>query len=389
MSAFREKEAEILKLREKLLLNVSKIGTHNNEINESTIKQLTFENNNLKRQISELQTRGIGSDFNVSSEAKVSALNQEILKLEQENADLRSSFINTRNELSTKLNVAEAEIEQLNILLGKSRNEPRTATQFNQLSPQSRNFSSPQSGVGVSIMNSQSNAYQSGNNNSPMTARFSTSTGMNPTSPIGGYGVSSSTLSASRSNVPASSTVPISGIQATGNYSASNLKDHDGTRQSYSTNQMTNSASRSVGIAGGATTTSQYTSGLQGASYGLGTGGVTQSGSYQIQSTSIDEHGHVTSSRQEGSYGPGSNVSSSLGYGASSSGSGIQTATFGNVGGAIGGGLGGATNLGGPSTYGSRAGFGGAGSMASSSSSVSGSMNIRNTYGRFDQENYS
>lgn len=145
-------------------------------------------------------------------------------------------------------------------------------------------------------MNSQTHAY--GNDNSPMTARFSTSTGMNPTSPIGNYGISSSTLSASRSNVPANSTVPISAIQTGGNYSASNLKGNDGIRQSYSTNQMTNSASRSVNIAGGATTTSQYTSGLQGtASYGMG-GGITQSGSYQIQSTNVDEHGNVTTSRQ-------------------------------------------------------------------------------------------
>lgn len=188
-------------------------------------------------------------------------------------------------------------------------------------------------------MNSQTNAYQ-GNTNSPMTARFSTSTGMNnpisPTGPTGGYGISSSTLSASRSNVPASSTVPVSGIQATGNYSStSNLKAGiDGNRQSYSTNQMTNSESRSIGMTGGsmglgmglgaggiATTTSQYSSGMQGlASYG---GGVTQSGSYQITSTNVDEHGNVTSSRQEGSYIPGSNVTSSLGYGVSSSGSGI------------------------------------------------------------------
>lgn len=81
-------------------------------------------------------------------------------------------------------------------------------------------------------------------------------------------------------------------------------------------------------------------------------------------------------------------MTSSLGYGISSSGSGIQTATFGNVGN-VGGVSGTVTNnIGASSGYGSRAGFG-TGSMASSTSSVSGSRNIRNTYGRFDQDNYS
>lgn len=280
--------------------------------------------------------------------------------------------------------MAEAEIEKLNILLGKSHNEPRTATQFNQLSPQSRNFSSPQSATGVSILNSQTNAYHSGNTNSPMTARFS-GMGMNPVSPSATYEMSSS-LSGSRSNVPANSTVPVSNLQTAGNYSTSNLKGFDGARQSYSTDQMSHSASRSMAIAGGVTTTSQYSSGLQTASYGLGTGGVTQSGTYQIQSTNVDEHGNVTSSRQEGSFVPGSGITSNIGYGVSSSGSGLQTATFGNN-------VGGTTNLavgGGASTYGSRVGFGATNSMASSSSSaVSGSMNVRNTYGRFDQDNYS
>lgn len=41
LSLFREKDAEILKLREKLLLDASKFSTTNNEINERTIHQLT------------------------------------------------------------------------------------------------------------------------------------------------------------------------------------------------------------------------------------------------------------------------------------------------------------------------------------------------------------
>ena len=57
------------------MAGAARIGTHNNEINESTIKQLTFENNNLKRTISELQSRNITSDFNVGSESKNQALN--------------------------------------------------------------------------------------------------------------------------------------------------------------------------------------------------------------------------------------------------------------------------------------------------------------------------
>lgn len=41
LSAFREKEAEILRLREKLLLDTTKLSVTNNEVNERTINQLT------------------------------------------------------------------------------------------------------------------------------------------------------------------------------------------------------------------------------------------------------------------------------------------------------------------------------------------------------------
>jgi hypothetical protein len=54
-------------LREKLLLDTTKLGVTNNEVNERTINQLTVENNNLKREISELRSRGITSDFNTGN----------------------------------------------------------------------------------------------------------------------------------------------------------------------------------------------------------------------------------------------------------------------------------------------------------------------------------
>lgn len=98
-------------------------------------------------------------------------------------------------------------------------------------------------------MNSQSNQYQSNASNSPITARFSTST-TNQVSP-NNYGMSSTNLSASRGNLPANSTVPVSSVQTPGGFSSGTYKA-DGARQSYSTNQMTNSASRSIGVTGSA-----------------------------------------------------------------------------------------------------------------------------------------
>lgn len=59
-----------------MVLDASRIGTTNNEINERTIHQLTVENNNLKREISELRSRGITSDFNANSEARNRAFSQ-------------------------------------------------------------------------------------------------------------------------------------------------------------------------------------------------------------------------------------------------------------------------------------------------------------------------
>jgi hypothetical protein len=97
-------------------------------------------------------------------------------------------------------------------------------------------------------MNSQSNQYQSNASNSPITARFSTST-TNQVSP-NNYGMSSTNLSASR-GLPANSTVPVSSVLTPGGLSSGNYKA-DGARQSYSTNQMTNSASRSIGVTGSA-----------------------------------------------------------------------------------------------------------------------------------------
>ena len=97
LSYLREKEAEILKLREKLVMGASTIGNGNNQLNERTISQLTIENNNLKREVTELRTKSISSEFTANSEVKLRTLNQEILRLEQENADMRSSLVNTKN----------------------------------------------------------------------------------------------------------------------------------------------------------------------------------------------------------------------------------------------------------------------------------------------------
>ncbi len=207
-------------------------------------------------------------------------------------------------------------------MLGKSRGEPRTATQFNQLSPQSRNFNSPQSGAAVSILNSQSNQYNLGTtSNSPMTARFSATTGGDQISPAtysnrgDNYGISSTTLSASRGNLAANSTVPISSLQTPGGYGGFDEKGLIGGRQSYSTNQMSSSVTGSVGIsnslggplntlssgvgvggASGMASSSQYSSSMQGASYGPGR--AAQSGTYYQQTTTSENEGSVTTSRQ-------------------------------------------------------------------------------------------
>ena len=98
-------------------------------------------------------------------------------------------------------------------------------------------------------------------------------------------------MSASRGNLAANSTVPISTLTP-GGY------DEKGTlgRQSYSTNQMSNSASGSVGVSGSI-------GGALGAALATGiTGAITGSG---VGASGLASSSHYTSTMQAASYGTG------------------------------------------------------------------------------------
>ena len=238
---------------------------------------------------------------------------------------------------------------------------PRTASQarinFNPSSPQSIGFNSPQSHNGAVSFTSThtSQQFQSGFVNSPVTARFSSTT-EEQVSPVtysnrgGAFQSTSSGLAGSR-NSPVPVNVPIHGAQT--NYSNSlsaGLTTQNITpdgRASISTNPMLNSGMTNsvsgMGV-GGLGASSQFTSsGLPGASYGglAGTGmnNVAQSGSmsYDHEVRMSNTVGSLSNSQsRERDYNVGSgNMRSSGNNNHRTTGTfgGMEPTTYGNMGG--------------------------------------------------------
>jgi hypothetical protein len=120
-SLVREKDAEILKLRERLVaLEKAKLTTTSGDLNERTVLALKTENTQLKNELSLLRSKSGDANVYASYESKIKSLNDRILLLEQEKSNLTTELRNLKNEYDVKLNFSKSEIEQLQIRLDRS-----------------------------------------------------------------------------------------------------------------------------------------------------------------------------------------------------------------------------------------------------------------------------
>ena len=96
-SLIRTKDAEILKLKEQLIGSAaSKLGK-STDYNKETILNLQSENTKLKNEISKLTSQLNDPRINASSDVRMRNLSEQILRLEQEKADLQNELRNSVN----------------------------------------------------------------------------------------------------------------------------------------------------------------------------------------------------------------------------------------------------------------------------------------------------
>ena len=105
-SLIREKDAELIRLREELTrLNKLKSSVNNEAAHQRSMSILNEENNKLKNEINSLKADRGSSELINSYKQQIQALNERIHQLEQEKSDLAANVLNLENELKVKLSV--------------------------------------------------------------------------------------------------------------------------------------------------------------------------------------------------------------------------------------------------------------------------------------------
>ena len=345
-SMIREKDAEILKYKERLVaLERARLTTTGGEHNERTILALKTENTQLKNELSQLRSKAGDANVYASYQTNIKGLNEKILQLEQEKSNLSTELRNLKNEYEVKLNFSKGEIEQLNIRLDRSGVHHYTATDstpdknrvdndrfkgtggigasgttgFGGSSVTSPNYVSPMNKMTSPEIKMVESTYKAGGE--------TTSTRVTP----GAIG-SNLTSSGSRGDVQPSygsgatgqrygSTATTGATGATGGVS--------GVQGSYGTTGTSYGVSGTSGVSGQAGT--YGTTGGSSTGYGTGSGSYGQAGQYSSSSGSAGQYGSGS-----GTYTAGSISGSGVGGGISSS--------YGTSG--VSGTLGGATGLG-------------------------------------------
>ena len=327
-SLIREKDSEILKLKERLVaLEKARITTTGGEHNERTILALKTENTQLKNELSQLRSKAGDPNVYASYQVNIKGLNDKILQLEQEKSDLTTQLRNLKNEYEVRLNFSKGEVEQLQIRLDKS---------------------------GVHSYNATENTPDK--NRTDNDAKFNRSGATALSSTLGG--ASSNVVSPNYTSPMNKMTSPdIKMVESTyrpgesaGNRSS--VQPTPGGGVSGLASNLTSSGSRGQASYSGSTEQRPSTYGA------TGTGGYSSTGSYGTGSSST--YGATGTTGTAGNYATGqygaqqgatSSVSSSYGatgnYGTSSG----SYGTAGNVTGGTGAGYG-STNVGGATTYG-------------------------------------
>jgi cell division protein FtsB len=118
-SLIREKDAEILKLRDRIFaIEKSKVSGASSESANKIIEVLREENVKLKNTISQLQTEHGSAELVASLRAENLELEQRNLQLEQENSNLTTDLFNLKREFEVKLSVFGENAKLSNITSG-------------------------------------------------------------------------------------------------------------------------------------------------------------------------------------------------------------------------------------------------------------------------------
>lgn len=105
-STLREKDAELLRLRDELTrLNKLKSTISNEAAHNRTISVLTDENNKLKNEINAIKADRGSAELISSYKQQIQACNRRITELEQEKSDLTAQVLNLTNELKVRSEV--------------------------------------------------------------------------------------------------------------------------------------------------------------------------------------------------------------------------------------------------------------------------------------------
>ena len=324
-SLIREKDAELLRLRDELTrLNKLKSTVNNEAAHNRTISVLTDENNKLKNEINALKADRGSAELMGSYKQQIQALNRRITELEQEKSDLAAQVLNLENELKVRLSV-----QNFNTSVDIKRS---TATHYND-SNLKRETKSPIHQVGnlgspkeedleVRMVTSQIEGSGSANRSATygLTESQRSGSSREPSSTYGTsvQNVTSAYQTPASSSVSGDSSVSGSAIQTT-----STVYQPGTTTTTQRTTYQTGQTGPTYQTSG---SSQLYQSGsYQGSTYQPGASG--NSGVYQSgASGNLGASGTGTSSYQSSSYQPyqGSYNYQSSTYRSGSSGSGVR-----------------------------------------------------------------
>ena len=145
-SLIREKDAELLRLRDELTrLNKLKSTVNNEAAHNRSLQVITDENNKLKNEINSLRVDRGSSELITSYKDQIKTLNLRIHDLEQEKSNLSAQIINLENELKVRTSVQNFNISQrieksvADTNINNSEFGGSPVSQYNVRSPDSKN----------------------------------------------------------------------------------------------------------------------------------------------------------------------------------------------------------------------------------------------------------
>ena len=321
-SLIREKDAELLRLRDEITrLNKLKTTVSNEAAHNRTLQVITEENNKLKNEINSLRADRGSSELVTSYKDQIKVLNARIHELEQEKSNLSAQIINLENELKVRVSVQNFNISQRveKSIADTNINNSEFSSPVNQY-----NVRSPDSkDVDIRMVDSK---IESSNNRSPTYGNLTesqqsgNSREQSSTYRTGVQQVTSTFQTPASSSVSGGSSV----LDSSSSLSSSNLQGAN-TTSTYQRSQAQGPTYQASGYQAGNSGIYQ-----SGASSGYQAGSTSGSGVYQSGSGSgsgVYQAGSTSGTYQSSSYQPYqgnySYQSSTMRSGATGSGSGV------------------------------------------------------------------